>query len=58
MDDNFYINVLKSVLRRRHKTPEIFNTDQGSQHTENAFIGTFNEHNVKISVDCKGRAKW
>ena len=30
MDDDFCVNALKSALRR-HKTPEIFNTDQGAQ---------------------------
>ena len=29
MDDDFCVNALKSALRR-HKTPEIFNTDQGA----------------------------
>ena len=31
MDDDFCVNALKSALRR-HKTPEIFNTDQGAQY--------------------------
>ena len=36
MDDDFCVNALKSALRR-HKTPEIFNTDQGTQYTGKAF---------------------
>ena len=36
MDDDFCVNALKSALRK-HKTPEIFNTDQGVQYTGKAF---------------------
>ena len=36
MDDDFCVNALKSALRR-HKTPEIFNTDEGAQYTGKAF---------------------
>ena len=39
--------------------PEIFNTDQGSQFTSNAFINIWGENNlndVKISMDGRGRA--
>jgi putative transposase len=37
-------------------TPEIFNTDQGSQYTANAFIDLLKTNQVKISMDGKGRA--
>jgi putative transposase len=38
-------------------TPEIFNTDQGSQFTSPAFISIWDKHpEVKISMDGKGRA--
>jgi putative transposase len=30
--NDFCVNALKSALRK-HKTPEIFNTDQGAQYT-------------------------
>ena len=36
--------------------PEIFNTDQGSQFTSNAFTGTLLDANILISMDGKGRA--
>ena len=54
MNDDFCVSALKSALRS-HQAPEIFNTDQGSQYTGNAFTGTLKEHGVKISMDGKGR---
>lgn len=37
-------------------TPEIFNTDQGSQFTDISFIATLKDNNIVISMDGKGRA--
>ena len=37
-------------------TPEIFNTDQGSQFTSEVFTALLKYRNVKISMDGKGRA--
>lgn len=37
-------------------TPEIFNTDQGSQFTSNIFTKTLKDKEIKISMDGKGRA--
>jgi len=54
MSDDFCVNALKSALRR-HRPPEIFNTDQGAQYTGNAFIGTLQENGITISMDGKGR---
>lgn len=54
MNDDFCVNALKSALRR-HQTPKIFNTDQGSQYTGTAFTGTLKEKSIKISMDGKGR---
>jgi len=54
MDADFCLNALESALRK-HNSPEIFNTDQGSQYTGNAFTGTLKENGVKISMDGKGR---
>ena len=51
----FCANALKSTIRR-HGVPDIFNTDQGSQYTGNAFTGVLKEHSIKISMDGKGRA--
>jgi len=37
-------------------TPEIFNSDQGSQFTSVAFLECLEERNIQISMDGKGRA--
>lgn len=36
--------------------PDIFNTDQGSQFTSEEFTGLLKSHDIKISMDGKGRA--
>ena len=56
MDDDFCVNTLKSALRR-YKRTEIFNTDQGSQYTGNAFTGALKDHVFKISMHGKGRCR-
>lgn len=38
----------------RHGTPEIFNTDQGSQFTSTEFIEVLAAREIKISMDGKG----
>ena len=38
----------------RHGTPEIFNTDQGSQFTSAGFIKVLADREIKISMDGKG----
>ena len=55
MDESFCISALERALRL-YPTPEILNTDQGSQFTGLAFTGTLNEAGIKISMDGKGRA--
>ena len=35
--------------------PEIFSTDQGSQFTSEEFTGVLKRHDVRISMDGKGR---
>ena len=35
--------------------PEIFNTDQASQFTSEDFTQVLKSHNIKISMDGKGR---
>ncbi len=37
-----------------HGTPEIFNTDQGSQFTNQAFTDLLKDHGIAISMDGKG----
>jgi len=38
----------------KHGTPEIFNTDQGSQFTSTDFIKVLAARKIKISMDGKG----
>ncbi len=54
MDSTFCIDALERALV--HGTPEIFNTDQGSQFTSNAFTGVLLNGNITISMDGRGRA--
>ena len=48
------VEALEEALLR-YGAPEIFNTDQGAQYTSEAFIAVLNGHEVKISMDGKGR---
>jgi putative transposase len=50
MDTSFCIEALDEALRL-HGKPEIFNTDQGSQFTSEAFTGRLKEEGVQISMD-------
>lgn len=47
--------LLKEAIAR-HGKPEIFNTDQGSQYTSEMFTDVLNSHEIRISMDGKGRA--
>ena len=49
----FCIAALKEALSKGQ--PEIFNTDQGSQFTSEAFCGLLLERGIKVSMDGKGR---
>jgi putative transposase len=55
MDTAFCIEALVEALEY-YGTPEIFNTDQGSQFTSAAFIRVLKGHQIHISMDGKGRA--
>ncbi len=55
MDTSFCIEVLEEALAR-FGTPDIFNTDQGSQFTSIAFTSTLLAKGIKISMD--GRGRW
>ena len=54
MDPSFCIESTREALKSSR--PEIFNTDQGSQFTCNAFLSVFEGLNVAISMDGRGRA--
>ena len=53
METSFCIDAVEEALQR-HGTPEIFNTDQGSQFTSEAFTGLLQQHGIAISMDGKG----
>ena len=55
MEASFCVSALEEALAR-FGTPEIFNTDQGSQFTSAAFTGTLMAAGVKVSMD--GRGRW
>jgi len=54
LDVSFCTEALKEALEK-FGAPEIFNTDQGSQFTSEAFTNILISHNVRISMDGKGR---
>lgn len=54
LDSSFCIEALREALAR-YGTPEIFNTDQGSQFTSDDFTGILQDHGISISMDGKGR---
>lgn len=51
---DFCIEAVTEALAR-HGTPEIFNSDQGSQFTSPAFLAVLTAHATRISMDGKGR---
>ena len=53
MEASFCIETLEEALAR-HGKPEIFNTDQGSQFTCEAFTDVLHKSDIKISMDGKG----
>jgi putative transposase len=54
MDAEFCVEALEESLNR-YGRPDIFNTDQGSQFTGSEFTGLLKDHDIKISMDGKGR---
>lgn len=55
LDTSFCTEALEEAIRK-YGTPEIFNTDQGSQFTSVAFTTILNDHSISISMD--GRNRW
>jgi putative transposase len=53
MDAHFCLEAVEDAMQR-YGTPEIMNTDQGSQFTSQAFIGLMKQHDIRISMDGKG----
>jgi len=55
MDAAFCVDALEDALRL-YGAPEVFNSDQGSQFTSEAFTGVLKAHEIRISMDGRGRA--
>lgn len=55
LDPSFCIEALEEAIAR-YGRPQIFNTDQGSQFTADAFIRVLTDHRISISMD--GRGSW
>jgi putative transposase len=55
MDASFAVACLEDALRR-YGSPEIFNSDQGSQFTSTDFTKVLKRAGCKISMDGRGRA--
>ena len=53
LDTEFCVAALEEALQ--HGRPEIFNTDQGSQFTSEAFTQILAREGIRISMDGKGR---
>ena len=53
MDTAFCLEALEEAFER-YGQPEIFNTDQGSQFTSEAFTSALKAKNIRISMDGKG----
>ncbi len=59
LSNSMEVGFCKSVVIEaieKYGTPEIFNTDQGSQYTSNEFTSLLKDNGIKISMDGKGRA--
>ena len=53
LEGGFCSEALEEALAK-HGRPEIFNSDQGSQFTSDAFTGVLIENKIAISMDGKG----
>lgn len=53
METDFCLDALEEALTL-HGKPEIFNTDQGSQFTSEAFTSALKREDIRISMDGKG----
>jgi len=56
MDSHFCLRALRRAEEVAGCTPEIFNTDQGSQFTSEEWVGAVQEMGAKVSMD--GRGRW
>ncbi len=54
LDTSFCVDALNEAIET-YGSPEIFNTDQGCQFTSEEFTGVLKQHDIRISMDGKGR---
>ena len=54
LDTSFCTEALEEAISR-YGTPQLVNTDQGSQFTSDDFTGILKNHNIRVSMDGKGR---
>jgi putative transposase len=54
LDGSFCLDALRIALQQGK--PEIFNTDQGSQFTANAYVSELEGAGIQVSMDGRGRA--
>ena len=54
LDSAFCVDALEEAITK-YGCPDIFNTDQGSQFTAEAFTNTLRANDIAISMDGKGR---
>ena len=54
-DTQLVSSVLQQAINK-YGTPEIFNSDQGSQYTSHAYAKLLTTNNIKISMNGKGRS--
>ena len=55
MDASFCVDCLEEAIQS-YGLPNIFNSDQGSQFTSEAFTGVLIQNRITISMDGRGRA--
>jgi len=55
MDAGFCVDCLEEAIQS-YGPPDIFNSDQGSQFTSDAFTGVLIQNGITISMDGRGRA--
>ena len=53
MDSSFCVDALEHAIHCYGK-PKIYNTDQGSQYTSEAFTDALKDNDIDISMDGKG----
>jgi putative transposase len=56
LDADFCVEAVEEAIGR-FGPPEIFNTDQGAQFTSQAFTNLLKDHDIKISMDGRGRVQ-